>query len=235
MKNLLIVLALLFAMSTYAKKDQPLNTLTKKEKKEGWKLLFNGKDFTGWKYFNGGNITSWRVEDGIMKNSGVGSDAGGDIITVEEFRNFDLYIEWKIAPESNSGIFYHVREGVSRAIYESGPEYQLIDDAGWPGKLKDSQYSGANYDMQPPVGGKVKPIDEWNVTRIVVSGSHVEHWLNGVKVVSYELWSDDWKTRRDSSKWKNVPNYGIAETGHIGLQDHGGLTMFRNIKIKLLP
>ena len=127
-----------------------------------------------------------------------------------------------------------MQEGVCRAIYESGPEYQLIDDAGWPGKLKDSQASGANYDMNPPVNGKVKPIDDWNITRILVQGAHVEHWLNGVRVVDYELWSDDWKTRKESSKWKDVLTYGIARTGHIGLQDHGGLTMFRNIKIKVL-
>jgi hypothetical protein len=235
MKHLLIIIALLLSVSAHAKKEQPLNTLTKKEIKEGWKLLFNGKDLTGWKYFNGGPVTSWKVEEGIMKNSGVGSDSGGDIVTLDQFKNFELVLEWKIAPKSNSGIFYHVQEGISKAIYESGPEYQLIDDAGWPGKLKDSQASGANYDMNPPVGGKVKPIDEWNLTRIVVNGPRVEHWLNGVKVVEYELWSEDWKNRKEKSKWKEVKTYGIAPSGHIGLQDHGGLTMFRNIKIKPLP
>jgi hypothetical protein len=235
MKNILILLAFLVAMTSSGKKEQKMNTLTKKEVAKGWKLLFNGNNLTNWKHFNGGEPTGWKVENGIMKNSGVGSDSGGDIITNDQFKNFELYLEWKVAPKSNSGVFYHVQESVSGAIYESGPEYQLIDDKGWPEKLEDWQLSGACYGMYPPKDAKVKPIDKWNSTRIIVNGIHVEHWLNGVKVVEYELWSNDWKTRKAAGKWKNVPTYGITETGHIGLQDHGGLTMFRNIKIKLLP
>jgi hypothetical protein len=235
MKNILILLALMTAMTCLAKKEHKINTLTKKEVAVGWRLLFNGTDLTGWKHFNGGDPAGWKVEGGIMKNSGVGSDSGGDIVTKDQFKNFELYLEWKVAPKSNSGVFYHVQEGVSKAIYESGPEYQLIDDKGWPEKLEDSQLSGANYGMNPPKDVKVNPIDKWNSTRIIVNGPHVEHWLNGTKVVEYELWSNDWKTLKAAGKWKNVPTYGIAETGHIGLQDHGGLTMFRNIKIKILP
>ena len=215
-------------------KTKDINTLSEKEKQQGWELLFDGKSLNKWKTFNGGEVTGWKIVDGIMHNSGVGSDHGGDIVTKEEFQNFELCLEWKIAPESNSGIFIHVQEGITDAIYESGPEYQLIDDKGWPTKLKDSQYSGANYDMHAPVGAEVVPIDEWNKTRILVNGPHVEHWLNGNKVVEYELWSKEWKELKENSKWKDKPYYGISKKGYIGLQDHGGLTMFRNIKIRKL-
>jgi len=215
-------------------KDSKVNTLSKKEIKEGWELLFDGKSLDNWKTFNGGEVTGWKIIDGVLHNSGVGSDHGGDIITKKEYQNFELYLEWMVAPESNSGIFFHVQEGLADAIYETGPEYQLIDDKGWPTKLKDSQYSGANYDMHPPVNGKVMPPDKWNKTRLIVNGPHVEHWLNGRKVVEYELWTDEWKALKESSKWKDKPHYGAAQKGNIGLQDHGGLTMFRNMKIREL-
>jgi hypothetical protein len=213
---------------------QELNTLTAQEKAEGWVLLFNGTNLDGWKTFKGGDVKGWKVIDGILNNSGVGSDHGGDIITVDQFKNFELYLEWKIAPKSNSGVFFHVHEKNTQKIYETGPEYQLLDDKGWPGKLKDSQYSGANYDMHARNGGDVKPIDEWNTTRIVVKGALVQHYLNGEKVVEYELWSDEWNELKENSKWKSKPYYGMAKKGHIGLQDHGGLTQFRNIKMRKL-
>lgn len=237
MKNLLslvVVIFIAFACTSKAPKEQPINTLTEAEKAEGWKLLFNGTDLNNWKIYNDGEVTGWKVENGILSNSGVGSDHGGDIITKDQYKNFELYLEWKIAPKSNSGVFYHVQEGAGEAIYQSGPEYQLLDDKGWPDPLDTDQYSGANYAMNAPEGAEVKPIEEWNTTRIIVNGPHVEHWLNDKKVVEYELWSDDWKARKEAGKWKDEPNYGIAETGHIGLQDHGGLTMFRNIKIREL-
>ncbi|SHF40511.1 protein of unknown function [Mariniphaga anaerophila] len=234
MKHLIyfVMSALLLTVAGCTPKEPEINTLTKKEIAEGWELLFDGKSLSNWKTFNGGEVTGWKIVDGILHNSGVGADHGGDIITKKEFQNFELYVEWKIAAESNSGIFYHCQEGVVNAIYESAPEYQLIDDKGWPTKLKDSQYSGSNYDMNAPVNAEVVPIDEWNKTRILVDGPHVEHWLNGKKVVEYELWSDDWKARKEESKWRDKPYYGMSKSGHIGLQDHGGLTMFRNMKIR---
>lgn len=211
-----------------------INTLTKKEIEEGWKLLMDGKSLDNWKIFNGGEVIGWRIEDGILYNSGEGSDHGGDIITKDEFQNFELYLEWKISPQSNSGIFFHVQEGIVNAIYETGPEYQLIDDKGWPDRLNDTQYSGANYDMHPPQKARVLPLDEWNKSRLIVNGPHVEHWLNQEKVVEYQLWSQEWINLKNNSKWKDMPHYGTAKKGHIGLQDHGGLTMFRNIKIREL-
>lgn len=222
------------AVSGCSSTGSEINTLTKKEVKNGWKLLMDGKSLDNWKTFNGGEVTGWRIQDGILYNSGEGSDHGGDIITKDEFQNFELYLEWKIGAESNSGIFFHVQEGIVNAIYESGPEYQLIDDTGWPDQLNASQYSGANYDMHPPVNANVAPPGEWNKTRLIVKGPHVEHWLNGRKVVEYELWNEEWYKMKNNSKWKNMPHYGAAKKGHIGLQDHGGLTMFRNIKIREL-
>ncbi len=209
-----------------------INKLTENEKKEGWHLLFNGINLAGWKTFQGKEITGWKVIDGVLNNSGVGSDHGGDIVTREKFQNFELSIEWKIAPKSNSGIFYHVNEKIGKAIYESGPEYQLIDDRGWPDKLHDYQYSGANYGMDAPLNAVVKNLNEWNQTRILVDGTHVQHYLNGVKVVDYYLWDADWKSRKEKGKWKDFPYYGMAKKGQVGLQDHGGLAQFRNIKIK---
>jgi hypothetical protein len=231
---LLILVVSFLSCSAGQKGNGKLNTLTKQEKKEGWKLLFDGKSMDNWKMFNGGEVTGWKIVDGILENSGVGSDHGGDIVTKKQYENFELYVEWKVAPESNSGVFYHVQEGVTSAIYESGPEYQLIDDKGWPDKLAAYQYSGSNYAMDAPQGAEVVPIDEWNTTRIIVKNPHVEHWLNGKKVVEYNLWSDEWKAHKAEGKWKDAPHYGEAKKGHIGLQDHGGLTMFRNFKIREL-
>lgn len=211
-----------------------LNTLTNKEKQDGWELLFDGKSMENWKTFNGGEVTGWKIVDGELHNSGVGSDHGGDIITKKQFENFELVLEWKIAPASNSGVFFHVQEGITDAIYESGAEYQLMDDKGWPDPLDANQNSGANYAMHAPQNAKVKPLDEWNESRLVVKNPHVEHWLNGKKVLQYDLWSDEWHAAKAAGKWADTPHYGEAKKGHVGLQDHGGLTMFRNIKIREL-
>jgi len=230
---LLFFVSLAFSISVFAQ-NGAINSLTENEKKEGWRLLFNGKNLDGWKTFQGKEITGWKVIDGVLNNSGIGSDHGGDIVTREKFQRFELYIEWKIAPKSNSGIFFHVNEKIGKAIYESGPEYQLIDDKGWPDKLNNTQYSGANYAMHAPRNAVVKSLDEWNQTRIIVDGTHVQHYLNGVKVVDYYLWDHDWKSLKENGKWKDFPYYGMAKKGHIGLQDHGGLAQFKNIKIKVI-
>ena len=232
-KIVVFIIGFVIFLSATAQNEK-INTLSEKEKKEGWRLLFNGKNLDGWRTFQGREITGWKVIDGVLYNSGVGSDHGGDIITREKFQNFELELEWKIAPQSNSGIFYHVNEKIGTAIYESGPEYQLIDDKGWPDKLRDDQYSGANYGMHAPKNAIVKDVNDWNQARIVVNGAHVQHYLNGVKVVDYYLWDDDWMQLKEKGKWKDYPYYGMALKGPIGLQDHGGLAQFRNIKIKVI-
>ncbi|QZT38457.1 DUF1080 domain-containing protein [Halosquirtibacter xylanolyticus] len=233
MKNNLLFLILLLCFTSCAKK-QTLNHLTKQEQKQGWELLFDGKTTNGWRTYGKDDISGWKVIDGVLYNSGKGSDHGGDIITMKEYDNFELYIEWRIDSKSNSGIFYHVNDKVENAIYKTAPEYQLLDDKGWPTKLNASQYTGANYAMNPPTGAEVRPLHEFNNSRIIVNGPHVEHWLNGVKVVDYELWSESWEQNVKDCKWSKYPNYGRFKKGHIGLQDHGGSTRFRNIKIRRL-
>ena len=232
MKVVLAVLIVCSVLFSGFGQTEPINTLSKDELKNGWKLLFNGKDLSGWKAFQAKQISGWKVIDGILYNSGVGSDHGGDIITKDKYQNFELFLEWKIAPKSNSGVFYHVNEKIGNAIYESGPEYQLLDDKGWPEKLHDDQYTGSNYGMHQPQNAVVKDIKEWNQTRIVVDGTHVQHFLNGVKVVDYHLWDSDWALRKEKGKWKDYLYYGMAKKGNIGLQDHGGLVQFRNIKVR---
>lgn len=226
--------ALIASCTISTNNKSTLNSLSEKEKKEGWQLLFDGKTTDMWKKFNGEEVEGWKIEDGILSNSGVGSDHGGDIITKAQFENFELSLEWKIDSVSNSGIFYLVQEGLTDAIYQSGPEYQLLDDVNCPEKLEPHQYSGANYAMHAPVNATVKPVGEWNKSRIIKNNTQVEHWLNGNKVVEYNLWDDEWYAIKANSKWKDEEEYGMANEGHIGLQDHGGLTMFRNIKIKTL-
>jgi hypothetical protein len=234
MKKIVVSLIGFMIFLSVAAQSDRINILSEKEKKEGWRLLFNGKNLDGWRTFQGREITGWKVIDGVLNNSGIGSDHGGDIITREKFQNFELELEWKIAPQSNSGIFYHVNEKIGTAIYESGPEYQLIDDKGWPERLREDQYSGANYGMHAPKNAIVKDVNDWNQARIVVDGAHVQHYLNGVKVVDYYLWDDEWKQLKENGKWKDYPYYGMALKGPIGLQDHGGLAQFRNIKIKVI-
>ena len=252
MKNLLTLIAVMFTLSftncnqktpkvsseklTEVKKaTSQLNTLTADEKAAGWELLFNGKNLDGWKKYNDGEVTGWSVKDGIVSNSGTGSEhGGGDIITKkQDYKDFELYLEWKVDSVSNSGIFYHAQEGFDK-IHETGIEYQLVDGLGWPGKIHADQHSGALYAMYAPQGNQEKEAGVWNVSRIIVKGAHVEHWLNGVKTVDCEMWSDDWNARKEKSKWKDISLWGVAKVGGIGLQDHGGLTQFRNFKIRRL-
>ncbi len=213
-----------------------VNVLSPEEEKEGWKLLFNGKDLVGWQGYNMDTVPdNWGVEDDCMVCLGRGSDKHGDIITIAEYGDFDLKLEWKVSPGGNSGIFYHVvKDPRYSTPYATGPEYQLIDQLGWKGELKDWQTTGANYAMDPPVNAKIKPALEWNTAEIVVKGPHVIHYLNGSKVVEYDLWTDEWKEKVKNCKWKDHPAYGLAKKGHIGLQDHGSKIWFRNIRIKEL-
>jgi hypothetical protein len=236
MKNNVYVLTLLFIITVISCKtgDKRINTLSKKEIFNGWELLFDGHSMEKWKMFNGGDVAGWKIVNGELQNSGIGSYYGGDIITKKQYTNFELYIEWKVAPQSHSGIFYHVEEGVTNAISETGPEYQLIDDLGLTESLDDKQKSGAVFGMFSPVSFVVKPANKWNETRLIVKDQHVEHWLNRKKVLEYELWGNEWITAKQNSEWAEAPYFGEAKSGHIGLQDHGGLTVFRNIKIRVL-
>ncbi len=225
----------LFAQTT---QTLPANSLTAKEKKQGWQLLFDGETLSGWKGFNSDEVFScWSVSNGELLCLGEGgSETAGDIITVAEYDNFELSLEWNISAAGNSGIFYHVLEGAQyHAAYETGPEYQLIDDAGWPGGLEDWQQTAADYGMYPAAANKkLLPAGEWNHSRIVYNKGHVEYWLNGIKTVEFQAYSPEWEQKKAESKWKDFPGYAISKSGHIGLQNHGSGVKFRNIKVRKL-
>lgn len=203
-----------------------------------WVILFDGKTLNGWHGFNKtGAIPNWAIEDGAMVCLGAAADAhGGDIVTDAEYENFELKWDWKITKGGNSGVMYHVIESKKyTAPYETGPEYQMIDDIGFPEKLEDWQKTGADYAMTTPnEKKKLKPVGEWNNSRIVFNKGHVEHWLNGEKIVSFNAWDDTWKNKKETGKWKEYPDYGAAKKGHIALQDHGNKVYFKNIMIRVL-
>jgi len=238
MKKLVSIAALILVALFIGKSvsGQNINTLTPKEVKEGWQLLFDGKSMDQWRCYKMDKVQGWAIEDGVMVALGLPEGKGGDIVTKEKYKDFELYLEWKVAQNSNSGIFFHVVEGDQyETVYMTGPEYQLLDDVGYP-QSHPKNNSGSNYDMHAPKFGQVKTLDQWNTAKIVVKGAHVEHWLNDRKVVEYEMWTPEWLELKKNSKWKDAEGYGKYKEGFIALQDHGGTTSFRNIKIrKLIP
>jgi Domain of Unknown Function (DUF1080) len=232
-KKIIPILFLLICSMTAFAQD---NTLTEEEKKAGWKLLFDGKTLNGWRMYQNKSSEGWVAQNGQIACVGSAtdkSDLRGDLVTTEQFDNFELSIDWKISPKGNSGIMYHVTEN-QKAAYYTGPEYQLVDDTGFPDHLDDVQKTASDYGMYAANPRPTKPVGEFNNTRIVVKGSHREYWLNGVKVVEFEAWSTDWNQRVASGKWKDYPEYGKAKQGHIVLQDHGSGVWFKNIKIRKL-
>jgi len=230
MKAFSILCALLAAFSMRAAE---LNQLTAGEKAAGWKLLFNGKDTSGWRQF--GKQTppgaGWKVEDGILKK--VAKVRSGDIITTNKFDDYEFSWEWLISKAGNNGVKYLVTEARPNA---PGPEYQMLDDIGHPdAKVGPKHQTASFYDILPPAENKpVRPAGEWNSSRIVVKGNHIEHWLNGAKVVELELGSDEVKKAIAASKFKNAAKFGEKIQGHIMLTDHGDEAWFRNLKIREL-
>lgn len=212
------------------------------EEEGEWISLFDGESADGWRAYNGeegeGLPDGWVIEEGTLKSLGQGGDIGGDIVyEKEEFDEFELYLEWKISPEGNSGVFYHVIEDEEYdSPYFAAPEYQIIDQKGFPQKLEPWQSIGADYGMYDPEYDEddLKEVGEWNSTRIRFTEDKVTYWLNDTKTVEFEPWTEDWERRKKEGKWKDFPDYGKAKSGLIGLQDHGSFTWFRNIKIKKL-
>ncbi|MGZ3854073.1 MAG: 3-keto-disaccharide hydrolase [Flavisolibacter sp.] len=229
MKNILLFVTALFVIAC--------NSSRKSTKTDpGFTSLFDGKTMKGWRTYQNKPADSWMVKDGMLYCKGSTtdkSDRRADLITDDTFENFDLELDWKIAPQGNSGILYMVTEAEPTS-YLSGPEYQLIDDVNFPEKLEDWQRTAANYAMNAAPNAHPKAASQWNHTRIVVNKGHVEHWLNGEKVVEYDLWTDDWKKRKAEGKWKDAPAYGMSKIGRIALQDHGSEAWFKNIEIKRL-
>jgi hypothetical protein len=235
MKGLLVFLPVVF-LALQGMMAQH-NTLSPQEKANGWQLLFDGITLEGWRGFKADGVPGdWSVVDGCIVVSGTGGgESANDLITMKQYEDFDLYLEWAISPAGNSGIFFHVLEGDHTSTYATGPEYQLIDDAGYPDKLEEWQQTGANYAMYPAdkTRKKLMPVGEFNSSRIKVGKGHVTHWLNDEIIVEYDLWTDEWHRLAKEGKWKDYPDYGMSKSGHIALQDHGSLVRFRNIKLKV--
>lgn len=242
MKKILFILPVLVFMVLFIqckpKTEQSMaNTLTEEEINQGWKLLFDGQTFNGWRNFGRDTMEGWIIDNGTMLALGQGGDHGNDIITEEQYENFELSLDWKTSTGGNSGIFFNAMEDTAvEAIYEIAPEYQIIDEVTWDGEaLSEGQKAGACYDMYfAKADKKLKPVGEWNTSKIVVNNGHVEHWLNGEMVVEYTMWTPEWDSLKSVRKWKDFPLFGTARSGHIGLQDHGKQTWFRNIKIRIL-
>jgi hypothetical protein len=227
----LLVAGLAAAPMHAARAQASLNTLTPAEHHAGWRLLFDGKTTAGWRGWKMDTLPSgWQVVDGALTRV----RRAADIITTEKFKNFELSLEWNIAPNGNSGIFYRASED-DDAIYWSAPEMQVLDDAGHPDGQSRLTAAGSDYGLYPSPAGVVKPAGQWNKVRVVVQRNHVEHWLNGVKVVEYELGSPDWEARVKASKFAPHPHYGRNPEGYIGLQEHDSWVAYRNIKIRVLP
>ena len=230
---------IVFALSAFYSLPLPIekgpgdNRLSEREKKEGWELLFDGKTKDKWRTYQNQPEDSWEITDGTLhcKSDKDGVTKRSDLVTRNVYGNFELQLDWKVEKGANSGVLYHVLEN-HPSSYETGPEYQLIDDLGYPGKLEDWQKSGADYAMHPPQKPASRPAGEYNHTRILVDGDHIIHWLNGEIVADFHAWTPEWQKLKENGKWKDHPDYGLAKSGLIALQDHGGGIWFKNIKIK---
>ena len=218
------------AAATSASMAPALNTLSPAEKTAGWRLLFDGKTTAGWRAYNADTMPSgWQVVDGILTRV----SRAADIITKDQFGDFEVTLDWKLEPGGNSGLFYRAVEGLEW-IYHGAPEYALLDDERHSDGKNPLTSAGSVHSVYAPPRGVVKPAGEWNTSRVVAKGTHVEHWMNGVKLLEYEIGSPDWEKRMNASKFATMPGYGRKPTGYIALQDHGDLVSYRSIRIKKL-
>ncbi|MBL8860007.1 MAG: DUF1080 domain-containing protein [Planctomycetes bacterium] len=208
----------------------PQNVLSASERAAQFELLFDGVTTQGWRGYKSDALPgNWSVEEQALVCAG----GGGDLVTVRDYQDFELLLEWRIGKGGNSGVFYRVAERLDHP-WQSGPEMQILDGENHPDGGNPLTSAGANYALHAPERDYTLPVGMWNQARIVVEGAHVEHWLNGSKACEYELWSDDWKAAVARSKFASMPEYGLARTGKICLQDHGDRVAFRNIKIRKL-
>jgi hypothetical protein len=232
---LVVVPAVMVARRSAAQRpDVPPNTLSENERSAGWRLLFDGTTTTGWHGYGRADFPlGWKVVDGTLTLVA----PAGDIVTDARFGSFELAAEWRIEPGGNSGIFYRGLEDpdpASHPLFETAPEMQVLDDARHADGKSPLTSAGSNFGLYPARRGVVRPAGQWNQARIVVKGNQVEHWLNGTRVVAYELDSPDWKERVANSKFAKWPKYGKLAEGVIGLQDHGDRVSYRNLKIRAL-
>ena len=212
------------------------NTLTEKEKKDGWKLLFDGTSTKGWKTFNSDSaVTAWKASDGTLMLDSNAKKGRGDLLTAQAYENYELTIDWKISACGNSGIIFNVVEDKKyRATYLTGPEMQVLDNTCHPDAKIIKHRAGDLYDLITSAKETVKPAGEWNTARLVSNHGKMEFWLNGFKSVSFTMHNTEWNDMVAKSKFKTMPDFGKATKGHIALQDHGDQVWYRNIKIKEL-
>ena len=203
--------------------------LTAEQRAAGWRSLFDGTTTSAWRGYHEATLPAgWRIVDGVLTKTG----SVNDIITKDQFGNFELALDWKLSPGGNAGVFYRGTEEYDH-IYWSAPEYQLLDDAGHPDGRSRLTSAGANFGLYPSPAGIVKPGGEWNSTLIVVNGNNVQHWMNGQKLLEYDLGSPDWEAQVKASKFSEYPHYGRAPRGFIGIQgDHDGALWIRNVRIR---
>ncbi len=208
---------------------RPANRLTAEEEAAGWRLLFDGT-LDGWRGYRRDDAPGgWSVQGDALAFRPGADD--GDLITADVFADFELVLEWKVGPGGNSGIFYRATEEEPYP-YWTGPEFQILDNEGHPDGRVPETSAGANYGLHAPLRDVARPAGEWNEARISVRGSSVEHWLNGVRIVAYELGDEDWTRRVAGTKFADWPKYGRASAGHVGLQDHGDPVWYRNVRIR---
>lgn len=203
--------------------------LTAAQRAAGWRPLFDGSTTTGWRGYKTQAVPAgWRVANGTLTKDG----PIGDLMTANQYGDFELAFDWKIAPGGNAGVFYRATEEYDH-IYWSAPEYQLLDDAVHGDGKNRLTSTGAAYGLYPAPAGVVRPAGEWNSTLIAVQGNRVQHWLNGQKLLEYELANPDWTAKVKASKFNDYPNYGRAPRGYIGFQgDHEGTLTLRNVRIR---
>ncbi len=228
------------AQSATPDPSPPPNTLTAAERDAGWRLLFDGETTNGWRGYNRDAFpdTGWAVVDGALVVGATATDPdvaiGGDIVTTESFTDFDLRFEFMLSEVANSGVLYRVIEEAGAAIWHNAPEYQVLDDPAYieMGTMEmNTHLTGDNYDLHASGDKTLHPPGEWNSGRIRIVNNVVEHWLNGVMTVQYELGSPEWEELVAASKFAPFPQYGRARSGPIGLQDHGRNVFYRNIRI----
>ncbi len=200
----------------------------------GFDSLLDGSSLDSWRGFKMEGIPAgWSAQDGVLHFKPPTEGERADIITRDQYQNFELRLEWKVEKGGNSGIFFHVSEDQPRT-YSTGPEMQILDDDNHRDGERAVTSAGSNYALHAPSKDVAKPHGEWNEAWLRVEGDQVTQWLNGTEIVSYTLWDDEWKMLVAASKFKSMARYGLNKTGHIALQDHGDPIQFRNIRIKSL-